>query len=149
MNVVTWLQCQFAPRGGNACNIQTRIANFTTSNIKESRQVREGDVVLVGDDNRKRINWPLARIEKLILGRDGVVRVAILKTKDGRLKRPIQRIYPLEINNDNVEEREILHEKIVDKRTGNLLTPESQENQNIKEVKTRSGRVIRKPNFYN
>jgi len=47
-------------------------------------------------------NWPLAKIEKLIEGRDGVARVAVLKTKDGILKRPLQRIYPLEICSNDV-----------------------------------------------
>ena len=43
---------------------------ISKGSVRESRKVKEGDVVLVGEDNRKRIDWPLARIEKLILGRD-------------------------------------------------------------------------------
>ncbi|XP_051156740.1 uncharacterized protein LOC127278863 [Leptopilina boulardi] len=64
---------------------------------KEVRKVNIGDVVLIGDDNHKRMDWPLARIVNVIPGRDGKVRVFILRTKNGLLKRPIQRIYPLEI----------------------------------------------------
>ena len=68
---------------------------------KELRELKVGAIVLIGDDNRKRLDcldWPLVRVVKLILGRDNVVRVAVLKTKEGLLKRPIQRVYPLEIN---------------------------------------------------
>ena len=57
-----------------------------------------GDVELLEDDVRKRIDWPLARIEKLIAGRDGSVRVVYLTTKNGTFKRPIQRVYPLELS---------------------------------------------------
>lgn len=60
-----------------------------------SSQVKIGDVVLVGNDNTKRLNWPLAKIEELIPGRDGRTRVVRLKTTNGELIRPIQRIYPL------------------------------------------------------
>ena len=63
--------------------------------VKENRQINAGNVVLIGDDNYKRIDWPLIRVEELIKGRDKTNRVAVLKTKDGKLKRPIQRIYPL------------------------------------------------------
>ncbi|GFX71488.1 DUF5641 domain-containing protein [Trichonephila clavipes] len=36
-------------------------------------KVSIGDIVLVGADNKKRIDWPLGRISQLILGRDGEV----------------------------------------------------------------------------
>lgn len=70
---------------------------------KESREIKVGDVVLVGDDNRKRIDWPLARVIRTIPGRDDVIRVCVLKTKNGELTRPIQRLYPLEVELDREE----------------------------------------------
>jgi len=57
-----------------------------------------GDVVLVGSDDRKRLQWPLARIVELIPGRDGVVRRARVKTQNGILLRPVQRLFPLEVS---------------------------------------------------
>ncbi|XP_035220808.1 uncharacterized protein LOC118193777 [Stegodyphus dumicola] len=57
-----------------------------------------GEVVLVGSENQKRINWPLAVIEELYPGRDGHVRVVKVKTPLGHLVRPVQKIYPLEVN---------------------------------------------------
>ncbi|XP_035232679.1 uncharacterized protein LOC118204473 [Stegodyphus dumicola] len=54
--------------------------------------------VLVGSENQKRLNWPLAVIEELYPGRDGHVRVVKVKTPLGHLVRPVQKIYPLEVN---------------------------------------------------
>ncbi len=65
--------------------------------------VSVGDVVVVHSDNMPRGFWRLARVESTIVGRDGHTRGAVLRlsTKGGRttmLQRPIQRLYPLEIN---------------------------------------------------
>ena len=57
--------------------------------------VNVGDV-FVQNENTKRIDWPLARVIELIAGKDGNVRVVRLRTTNGELVRPIQRIYPLE-----------------------------------------------------
>ncbi|XP_070511633.1 uncharacterized protein [Cardiocondyla obscurior] len=96
----------------------------------ESRQLRIGDIVLIGDDFHKRIVWPLARIIKMIPGRDGKERVFVLKTKSGICKRPIQRLYPLEIapNEPNFV-------KTLGKKKDNSLEI----------VITRSGRMSKKP----
>ena len=82
------------------------------SNINETRKVRVGDIVLIGDDHYKRIDWPLERVQELIAGRDGVLRVAVLKIKDEVLWRPIHRVFPLEISDHEVEESAILREKV-------------------------------------
>ncbi|XP_071033107.1 uncharacterized protein, partial [Parasteatoda tepidariorum] len=39
-----------------------------------------GEVVLIGDDFKKRLNWPLARVIELIPGKDGKVRTKRAKT---------------------------------------------------------------------
>ena len=57
-----------------------------------------GDVVLVGADDQKRIQWPLGRIIELIPGRDGAVRTARVRTQRGVLLRPLQRLFPLEVS---------------------------------------------------
>ncbi|GFU76805.1 DUF5641 domain-containing protein [Trichonephila clavipes] len=69
-------------------------------NEKESRDPQIGEVVLVGDDNKKRLFWALAKIIELIPGRDGKIRTVRLKTQHGKMLRPIQRIYPLEIRSN-------------------------------------------------
>ena len=69
--------------------------------------VRAGDIVLIHQDMKKRISWPLARILELIPGKDGVIRVIRLKTTDGELTRPLQRLIFLEDSIKNVEEGQI------------------------------------------
>ncbi|GFS74177.1 DUF5641 domain-containing protein [Nephila pilipes] len=66
-------------------------------NEKQSRNPQIGEIVLIGDDNKKRLFWPLAKIIELIPGRDGTIRPVKLKTQHGTVLRPIQRIYRLEI----------------------------------------------------
>lgn len=55
--------------------------------------IKEGDIVLLGQDNLKRLDWPLARVIKVFPGRDGVVRVVKVKTATGELVRSVQRLY--------------------------------------------------------
>ncbi|XP_011867599.1 PREDICTED: uncharacterized protein LOC105561856 [Vollenhovia emeryi] len=56
-----------------------------------------GDVVLVANDLQKRLNWPMAGIKECYPGKDGQIRVVRLKTADGELTRPIQKLIPLEM----------------------------------------------------
>ena len=58
-----------------------------------------GELVLLKDDDyTKRGRWPLARITRVLPGRDGVVRVVELKTKDGVYTRPVANLFKLEDN---------------------------------------------------
>ncbi|UYV62047.1 hypothetical protein LAZ67_1007617 [Cordylochernes scorpioides] len=68
----------------------------------DRRQLKVGDVVLIGQENLKRMFWPKGRIVNLIPGKDGMVRVAHVKTSTGTLIRALQRLHPLEISS-NVE----------------------------------------------
>ena len=61
--------------------------------------VNVGELVLVKDEEyTKRGKWPLARITKVFPGRDDVVRVVEVKTKDGVYTRPVTSLYKLEDN---------------------------------------------------
>lgn len=73
-----------------------------SSKKKRSPELKLGEIVLVGDDHSKRLNWPLAKVVELIPGKDGHVRTVKVKTQNGVLLRPIQRIFPLEMSNDNL-----------------------------------------------
>ncbi|GBM26159.1 hypothetical protein AVEN_47538-1 [Araneus ventricosus] len=68
------------------------------SKICNESKIKEGDIVLIGDSNVKRINWPLGRVIKLYLGKDKKVRLVEIQTKSGSFLRPIQRLFPLEIS---------------------------------------------------
>ena len=66
--------------------------------------VNIGDVVLVYNEGLKRGFWKVAIVERLVKGKDGVVRGASVRmVEKGRpkvLNRPLQRLYPLEIRED-------------------------------------------------
>lgn len=74
-----------------------------SQNKKSSRQIRLGEVVLIGNDDGKRLDWPLGRVSELLPGKDGHIRVVKLKTARGQLLRPIQRLYPLECADARVD----------------------------------------------
>ncbi|UYV82307.1 hypothetical protein LAZ67_21001675 [Cordylochernes scorpioides] len=94
----------------------------------DNPKLQAGDVVLVGMDNQKRNFWPLAVIEEILFGRDGVNRLVKVKTAVGTFLRPIQKIYPLEISSTAASSR-LLNDK-----------------EKTAKIQTRSGRTICKPN---
>ncbi|GFT39502.1 integrase catalytic domain-containing protein [Nephila pilipes] len=63
-----------------------------------------GDIVLVGSNNVKRLNWPLGRVIEMFQGEDNIERVAKLRVSNGEIIRPIQRIYPLELSSSEIFE---------------------------------------------
>ncbi|GFW57874.1 integrase catalytic domain-containing protein [Trichonephila clavipes] len=60
-------------------------------------EAQVGNLVLISDDNRPPLSWPMARILKLIPGTDGTNRVAILQTGSGLTRRSINKIVVLPI----------------------------------------------------
>ncbi|XP_011698819.1 PREDICTED: uncharacterized protein LOC105456454 [Wasmannia auropunctata] len=130
-----------------------------TNDKKETRKINIGDVVLIGDDSHRRVDWPLARVIDVITGRDGQARVFILKTKNGVFKRPIQRVYPLEIPQETDAAIELCEransEKRKDKVESNPKLDDFKSNDtplvckskgdDSEVVTTRSGRVVKKP----
>jgi hypothetical protein len=56
----------------------------------------EGDIILITDENLPRKVWPLGRIMKTRVGRDGLVRTVEVKTAQGILVRPVTKICLLE-----------------------------------------------------
>lgn len=60
------------------------------------RKVTVGEVVLVGNDQDKRMDWPMGRVAEVIRGKDDKARLAKVITSKGIYLRPIQRLYPLE-----------------------------------------------------
>ncbi|GFY23043.1 integrase catalytic domain-containing protein [Trichonephila clavipes] len=67
----------------------------------QSSDIHVGDIVLIGDDWKKRLQWPLARVIKFFPGKDGLVRTVKLKTQSCTLIRPIQRVFPLEVSGND------------------------------------------------
>lgn len=108
-----------------AANLRLRFRDEYLSQLKmmksksqASARLRKGDVILVSDDSKKRVMWPLARVVEVYPGKDGVVRYAKVKTAKGFLVRPIQRLIPLEASStteDAPEERRVGEGALVNK----------------------------------
>ena len=63
------------------------------------------DVVVIEEDDKPRGLWKLGRIIELITSKDGHIRAAVLRVAGNRiLQRPIQKIYPLEIIQQQAQE---------------------------------------------
>ncbi|GFT11618.1 retrovirus-related Pol polyprotein from transposon 17.6 [Nephila pilipes] len=70
----------------------------STKTIRRSHGVIVGEVVLVENKNLKRLCWPLGKITETFPGKDGIVRLAKMRTARAEILRPIQCLYSLEIN---------------------------------------------------
>ena len=84
---------RFASRRGLPATIQSVNA-----------KIKVGDIVILKNDSVARAFWKLAKVEKLLPGRDGLVRAAELTVPRGtssnstqRLRRPIQHLIPTEV----------------------------------------------------
>ena len=67
-----------------------------------SPAVQLGDLVFLKEDNMKRNRWKLGKVEELIVSKDSVVRGAVIRiSRSGNpsvlLRRPLQLLYPLEV----------------------------------------------------
>ncbi|GBN15008.1 hypothetical protein AVEN_78237-1 [Araneus ventricosus] len=88
----------------------------------ENKPIKVGEIVLLEDSNKKRTHWNLARVLKLIPGRDGDTRLVLVKTQNSEFLRPVQRLYRLEIENPVVKGKD-----------------------NVIPLATSSGRVVKPP----
>ena len=60
------------------------------------RNVTQGDLVLVTDKQLPRNEWSTGRVMDVIMGQDGLVRTAIVKTRAGTFSRPVVKLCVLE-----------------------------------------------------
>ena len=88
-------------------NFQTRWKREYLTSLRErdrnhgvdKQNIKVGEVVQIYNEN-SRTTWNIAIIEKLVEGKDGFSRSAILRTKNGLTSRPICKLYPLELTAD-------------------------------------------------
>ena len=74
----------------------TSLREFHRASGNNNQKIKVGDVVLVHDDS-PRISWKMAVVEELIIGGNGFIRAANIRTCNGKTNRPIVRLYPLEV----------------------------------------------------
>ena len=68
-----------------------------------TRLIKEGDIVVIFSHDLKRNRWKIGKVVKLICGPDvipraAIVRVSSIDNKVNYVKRPVTKLYPLEIN---------------------------------------------------
>ncbi|KZR95876.1 Uncharacterized protein APZ42_010101, partial [Daphnia magna] len=72
------------------------------------RKIRVGEVVIIHDDNTKRLMWTIGVVKKLITSRDGLIRMVMVKTPNGNLiNQAIQSLHPLELREDQPDDVKI------------------------------------------
>ena len=70
---------------------------------KSNSDLKIGSVVIINNESRSRLTWPLGIVTKLYTGKDGFVRAVQLKTVNGFIDRPIQLLHKLEVDGENEE----------------------------------------------
>ncbi|XP_065079563.1 uncharacterized protein LOC135702458 isoform X2 [Ochlerotatus camptorhynchus] len=68
---------------------------------KKQPNIEIGTVVLLVEDNQPSQAWKLGRIKAVYTGKDGVVRVADVKTTTGVYRRAVSKLAPLPLQDDN------------------------------------------------
>lgn len=77
-------------KGEYLSSLQTR-QKWNTS----SSPVKVDTIVVLIQDNIPPFQWPLGVIREVFPGKDGIIRVALVRTKDGIYKRPVVKLCPL------------------------------------------------------
>ena len=68
---------------------------FGKCNKEEIRQLEVNDLVWTVDENVKRAHYKMARVLEVFHGSDWRVRSALVKTEDGKLKKPVLKLAPM------------------------------------------------------
>ena len=63
-------------------------------------KLKVGDMVIIKGGERNHAHWKTGIVDKLISGRDGVVRAVRLRAGKSFLERAVQHLYPLELSCD-------------------------------------------------
>ncbi|GFQ86906.1 pro-Pol polyprotein [Trichonephila clavata] len=117
-------------------------------NKADSKQVRVGDVVLVGCDNKKRLVWQMGLVMEKFPGKNNSVRVVKVKTRTGELIRPVKRLYSLELNSDSKIYDSELFKNVNSNHSKFYNCNNQSDNENL-EIKAKCGRKVIKPKRYN
>ena len=107
MRIQTWLRWSFLVRIYRLENAG-RIPKFWRRWLKEYDRskwfreigaLREGNLVLVLDENSPGGHWPMGRISRPLPGKDGVVRTVLVKTSSGEYVRLVSKLSLLDFVN--------------------------------------------------
>lgn len=71
--------------------------------ITSPQNMKINTLLLLKEDCVPPLQWTLGRVIAVHPGKDGIVRVAIVKTSTGEFKRSIAKLCPLPIENEEEE----------------------------------------------
>ena len=89
--------------------------------------ITPNDIVIVYDENRARGLWRLGRVMSVVHGKDGnirgaTVRVAEQGKKPTSIRRRLQKLYPIEIRSQNIQEASTTVDTTVEHQQKELVT---------------------------
>ena len=91
-------------RWKNECLKFLRERQNMTHHEKEM-QLKEGEVVIIKGDEKNRAHWNLGIVNKLLPGKDGIVRAVRLRAGKSFLERAPEHLYPLELSCEKTEQQ--------------------------------------------
>ncbi|KAJ8909412.1 hypothetical protein NQ315_017031 [Exocentrus adspersus] len=127
-----------------------QLKSFSESGSRRT-EIKLGDIVLIGDDHTKRMDWPLARVVEILPGKDQRIRLVKVETAKGQLLRPVQRLYCLECVDASALNQEESESAGVSGNKNKVPENECAEvsgNKSRVPVVTRSGRVSVPPSRF-
>ena len=93
----TTTSCKIGPFIGTAASweVMMRQDSFGKWIKEEFRQLEVNDLVWIVEENVKRAHYKMGRVIEVYHGSDGRVRLALVKTEYGKLKRPVVILAPM------------------------------------------------------
>ena len=120
------------------CAKLTRTSQPESQDQTAQSQKKVGDVVIIKGDERNRGKWDLGIVQRLIEGRDGVVRAVKLRAGKSYLDRAPQHLYPMELSCDRQPKCPLN----LTAREFHPRTPAQTARQRIKEIAQEENQVI-------
>ena len=113
----------FWKRWSNEYLLELRNSHRNVTQHSSDRVVSIGDVIIVHDEDQPRGKWRIGKVEALVKASDGQVRGAVVRVKNkaGRrtkLRRPVQRLYPVEVPCRNEEPKHLPGEQNLTQLSG-------------------------------
>ena len=93
----TATSCKIEPCIGPAASweVMMRQESYGKWIEEEFRQLEVNDLVWIVDENVKRAHYKMGRVLEVYHGSNGRVRSALVKTEDGKFKRPVVKLAPM------------------------------------------------------
>ena len=81
----------------------------STKNNQRRIEIAIEDVARIKGDNKHKGKWNISIVEELYREKDNIIRAVILPSKNTIIERPIQFLYPLELNCDTFMRQKPVH----------------------------------------